>query len=82
MINNIANHARQVFNLHCLCNILVKISKIKVCNPSSFKKTGFVTSLTKQCHVLFEITFHMCFFSLSHICSSLLGSLMEANRFK
>ena len=59
-INNICNHTRQIYDLHCLCNILlVKIPKIKVCNPSPLK-TCFATSLTKQCHVLFEITFHIC----------------------
>ena len=35
--------------------------KIKVCNPSPFRKTCFVTSLTKRCHVLLEITFHVFF---------------------
>ena len=27
--------------------------------PSPFRKTCFVTSLMKQCHVIFEITFHL-----------------------
>ena len=49
---------------------MVKIPKIKVCKLSPFRKTCFVTSLMKQCHVLFEITFS-AFFSLSHICSLL-----------
>ena len=57
-INNISNHTRQIYDLHCLWNtVVVKIPKIKVCNPSPFRKTFFVTSLTKQCHLLFEITF-------------------------
>ena len=73
-INNISNHTKQIYDLHCLCNILVvKIPRIKVCNPSPFRKTCFETSLTKQIksHVLFQITFHVFFFSLSHIFSSL-----------
>ena len=62
-LNNISNHTKRIYDLHCLCNILlVKIHKIKVCNPSPFRKTCFVMSLTKQCHVLFEITFHVFFF--------------------
>ena len=53
------------------CDILVvNIPKIKVCNNSPFRRTCFVTSLTKQCYVLFEIAFFV-FFSLSYICSSL-----------
>ena len=61
-----------------VCNILVvKIPKIKVCDPSQFMKTCFVTSLTNQCHVLFEITF-----LLSHICSSLFRITDKSNRSK
>ena len=44
-INTISNHARGIYDLHCLRNILVvKIPKIKLCNPSSFRKTCFVMS--------------------------------------
>ena len=51
-----------IYDLHCLCNILVaKIPMIKVCNPFPFRKTVFVTSLTKQCYVLFEIMFCVFF---------------------
>ena len=56
-INNISNHTRRIYDLHCLFNILVaKILKIKikieikVCNPSPFRKTCFVTSLTNKYH--------------------------------
>ena len=67
-MNNISNHTRRIYDLQCLCNILVvKIPKIKVCNQSLFKKTCFVTSLTKQCHVLFEIMFHVFFFVKPHM---------------
>ena len=48
---------------------MVKIPKIKVCNPSLLRKACSVASLTNQCHVIFKITFHV-FFSLTHICSS------------
>ena len=59
------------------CNILVvKILKIEVCNPSQFRKTCFVTSFTKQYHVLFEITF-----LLRHICSSLFRIADESKPF-
>ena len=69
-MNHISNHTRQINDLHSLGNILVvKIPKIKFCNPSPFRKTYVLTSWTKQCLVFFEITFHVCF-SLSHICSS------------
>ena len=54
--------------------MVVKIPKIKVCNPFPFRKTSFATSLKKRCHMLFEITFHVVCFSLSHICSSLFRS--------
>ena len=67
-INNISNHTKQIYDLHCLCNIsVVKIPRIKVCNPSPFRKTCFVTSFTKQCYVFFEITFHVFFFIESHL---------------
>ena len=56
------------------CNILVvKIPKIKVCNPSQFRKTCFVTSLTNECHVLFEIKFFLATFVVHFS-----GSLMKA----
>ena len=45
----------------------MKIRKIKICNPSPFRKTCFVTSLTKQCHVLFEIAFHVFFCIKPHL---------------
>ena len=72
-VNNISNHTRRKYNLHCLCNILVvKIPKIKVRNPSPFRKTCLVTALTKQSHVLFEIAFYVFFFfSFNHICNLL-----------
>ena len=39
-INDISNHTRQIYDLHCLCNsLVVKIPMIKVCNPSPFRKT-------------------------------------------
>ena len=39
-MNKISNHTRQIYDLRCLCSILVvKIPKIKVCNPFPFKKT-------------------------------------------
>ena len=41
-MNNISNHTRRIYDLPCLCNILVvKIPKIKVCNPSPFRKNVF-----------------------------------------
>ena len=40
------------------------------CIPKKGRKTCFVTSMMKKCHVLFEITFY-AFFSLSHSFSSL-----------
>ena len=79
-MKNISNHIGQIYDVHCLCNILVvKIPKVKVCNPSPFRKTCFVTSLMKQCHVLFEITFHV-FFCWTTFAVHFSGSLMEPNR--
>ena len=41
-INHISNHTRQINDLHSLGNILVvKIPKIKFCNPSPFRKRMF-----------------------------------------
>ena len=40
------------------------------CIPKKGRKTCFVTSMMKKCHLLFEIWFY-AFFSLSHSCSSL-----------
>ena len=41
-MKNISNHTGGIYDLHCLCNILVvKIPKIKVCNPSPFTKNVF-----------------------------------------
>ena len=40
------------------------------CIPKKERKTCFVTSVMKKCHVSFEIRFY-AFFSLSHSCSSL-----------
>ena len=46
-INNISKHTRQIYELHCLCNILVvKTPKINIFNPSTFRKMCFVTPLT------------------------------------
>ena len=89
-INNTSIHTRQIYDLHCLCNILVvKFPKIKVRNPSPFRKTYFVTSLMKQYHVLFEITFHVffvvvvvVFFLSTQFLVHFSRSLMEANRSK
>ena len=40
-INNISTHSKRIYDF-CLCNILVpKIPKIRVCNPSPFRKTCF-----------------------------------------
>ena len=89
-INNTSIHTRQIYDLHCLCNILVvKIPKIKVRNPSPFRKTYFVTSsLMKQYHVLLKSRF-TCFFFVVVVffCRATFlvhfsRSLMEANRSK
>ena len=51
------------FTLLRLFNILaVKIPKIKICNPSPFRKKCFGALVTKQCRVLFEITFYEFYF--------------------
>ena len=60
---------------------MVKIPKIKDCNPSPFRKSCLETSLTKQSHVLFEITFYV-FFSFSHICNSLFRITDEVGLYK
>ena len=42
--------------------LVVKIPKINICNLSPFRKKCFGESVTKQCRVLFEITFYVFYF--------------------
>ena len=80
---HISNHTRRINDLHWWMwhfGWLKFLRLIKVCNNSPFRRTCFVTSLTKQCYVLFEITFFVFFFHWATFVVHFSGSLMEANR--